>query len=348
MTSFRLALPHRLVAALGAVVLVLLVAPVAAAQERLEGRVVRNGSGVAGVPVTLHRVTNGASGPAGETTTGAGGAFSLPLPPPPPRRDSTDFVVFFATVEADGVRYFGPPLHTTDAPADYRIAVYDTTSAAGAVDSVRVARRDVALVPSDGGGWEVGEIVRFHNTSGRTIVTAGGKPVVGFSLPDSVAAFEVGDGEVTSQEVARVGKRVLLNSPFPPGVREVFVRYRIPDDASEFRVAPDRATDTLHFFVRQPSPAITADGLTGPRSFRAENEEFVQYSAFGVKPGAALGVEWAVPLSSPVDPRIAAMVAAALVLAVGVWAALRRGGPAPPSGGAPAERAPEGVGAAAG
>lgn len=348
MNTLDSALRHRLVALLGAVVLVLLLAPVAAAQERLEGRVVRNASGVAGVPVTLHRVTNGASGPVGETTTGAGGAFSFPLPEAPPRRDSTDFVVFFATAETDGVRYFGPPLHTTDARGSYRIAVYDTTSAAAAVDSVRVARRDVALMPSEGGGWEVGEIVRFHNASGRTVVTAGGKPVVGFSLPDSVAAFEVGDGEVTSQEVARVGNRVLLNSPFPPGVREVFVRYRIPDRSSEFRVTPDRATDTLHVFVRQPSPAITADGLAGPRPFRAESDEFVQYSAFGLRPGAEVGIEWRVPLSSPVDPRIAAMLAAALVLAVGAWAALRRGGPAPPSGGIPADRAPERAGAAAG
>lgn len=330
---------------LGAIVLIVILAPTTAAQERLEGRVVRNGAGVAGVPVTLHRVTKGASGPVGEATTGSTGTFSVPLPPASPQRDSADFVVFFATAQAEGVRYFGPPLHTTDSRGGYQIAVYDTTSAAAAVDSVRVARRDVALVPSDGGGWEVGEIVRFHNASRRTIVAAGGKPVVGFALPDSVAAFEVGDGEVTAQEVARMGNRVLLSSPFPPGVREVFVRYRIPDGASKFRVNPELTTDTLNLFVRQPSPAVTADGLTGPRPFRAESDEFVQYSAYGLQPGAAAGIEWEVPRPSPVDPRIAAIVVAALVLAVGAWVALRRGGPAPPSGGVPAERAPEGASA---
>jgi hypothetical protein len=327
-----------------------------AAQERLSGRVVRAGEGVPGARVTLHRVRREGSGPVDSVSTAAGGAFSLTLPAIAPAKDTTDFTVFFATAEVDGVRYFGPPLHPGAARTGYAIEVFDTTSARAAADSVRVVSRNVAMVPADGGGWEVGEVVRLANGSRRTLVPAdGGKPVVGFPVPEGIAAFEVGEGEVAPDEVARVGSRVWLTGPFPPGTREVFVRYRLGPAVAELPIEAGLATDTLNVFVRQPAAGIEAEGLDGPHPFQAEGQSFARYSAYRLTPAAKARVTWDVPTPSPVDPRIAAMVLTALVLAAGGFAALKRGGGSPPvspspaggGGSTPEEDVPAAAGAAA-
>ena len=322
-----------------ALALSLLAAAPALSQGRLEGRVVRGGQGVPGAAVTLHRVTRDTSGAVANARAGVDGAFSVALPPPPPRAagDTSGFIVFFATADVDGVRYFGPPVHAGDARSAYEITAFDTTSAKAAVDSLRIARRDVAMIPTDGGGWEIGEVVRVENRAGRTLVPAGGKPVVGFAVPAEISAFEVGEGEVRPDEVARVGDRVWLTSPFPPGTREIFLRYVIPPTVAELAVRGGYPTDTLNVFVRKPGPAVTVQGLSGPSDFQAEGQVFSRYSAYRLDRAARVTVEWHVPMPSPVDPRIAAVALAALVLGAGAWAALRRGGT--PPGGDPRLRA---------
>ncbi|HET6231122.1 MAG TPA: hypothetical protein VFE05_13695 [Longimicrobiaceae bacterium] len=316
--NFRAAGP-----ACAALLLLALLALPAAAQQTLRGHVVRESGGVGGVPVTLHRVTRTASGPVAKTVTSPDGSFAVAVP-----SVSADagFTVFFATAEVDGVRYFGPPLHAGDARDGYRLQAYDTTSAPAAVDSVRIARRDVALIPEAQGGWEVGEIVRVDNRSHRTIVPGSSKPVWSLPVPHGITAFEVGEGEVVQGEVAHMGDRVYITAPITPGARELFIRYHVLAGRSSLPIQVASATDSLNVFIRQPAPKASVAGLSGPKPFAADSEKYVQFNGANLRPGARVVLSWDVPTPAPVDPKIAAIAVAGLLLLAGAGVAIRQSG----------------------
>jgi hypothetical protein len=322
---------HRLrgagAATFAALALLLLMALPAAAQQALAGRVVRAGAPVAGAPITLHRVTRQASGPVAASRSAADGSFRIdipPAPPAPPAAAGGAFTVYFATAEVEGVRYFGRPLHAGEAAGDYTITAFDTTTSGAYVDSVRVVRRDVALIPESQGGWEVGEIVRLVNTSHRTLVPAAG-PLVSLGLPEGATTFEVGEGELGKDEVVHMRGAMYLTAPLPPGSRELFVRYRILKGRTSASFPVTLATDTLNVFVRQPAPGATVAGLRGPRPFEAQGEKYAQFYGTGLRRGTPVKVTWSNPLASPLDPRLAALVLATLVLLGGLAVALARG-----------------------
>ena len=175
-TRRPLSLMHLLAAALAAA---LSFSSAAGAQATLTGRVVKGGAPVPGAPVELHRVTRDTSGMIARTESGADGVFAFPVPP----ADTGGVNVVFATAMVEGVRYFGPALHPGDPGRGYQVVAYDTTSSKAAVDSLRLARRDVILMPGPRGGWDVAEVVRVENPLDRTVVGEGGTPVFGVTVP---------------------------------------------------------------------------------------------------------------------------------------------------------------------
>lgn len=288
-------------------------------QEVLVGRIERDsGAGVGSAPVTLHRVTSNSSGAVDSTVTATDGTFRLPVP----AIDTTTFNVFFATTDHQGVRYFGRPLHASEGiPDEYRIAVYDTTSAlAGAT---RFVRRDLVLIPEAEGGWEVNEVVRVQNPTSSTLVSRSGMPTWEFRIPSGAVDFEAGEGDVAPDEVMLMGDRVLLLTPLLPGDRELFIRYRIPPDSRSLDLRAHSPLDTLNLFVRQPSPTVGVEGLTTTELINAGEERFLRYGAVDLEEGAMIGVRWTGPTTPPVTPVTAAILVTLLVLAIGAWAAFR-------------------------
>ena len=298
-------------------------APIA---QTLSGVVVNDGRPVSSEVVTLHRVTPSVSGPVGEATTGPDGRFRIPLPPP----DTSRFTVYFTTVEHQTVRYFGPPIHPGQVSAGYTVEVFDTTSAARG--SVRIARRDLILVPETESGWTVNEVVRVMNTGRRTLVPARDMPTAEFAIPERATEVELGEGDVASTELSVMDQRVLIRGPLLPGPRELILRYRIPAEHDETSLTLDLPTDTLNVFVRQPSPELRVTGLASTRTVTFGAESFVQYGSTALAPGAALALEWQ-RSGPPVNPVIAGVVVTLLVLSVGTVAAYRNRGalrPSPP------------------
>lgn len=316
-TAARLALVFACAAALAAP---------APAQRALNGRVVKDGRGVAGVPVQLHRVTRDTRGQIDSAVSGADGRFSVPLPPVD---TAAGFTVFFATAVADGVRYFGPAVHPDDPTGAYDVVVYDTTSSAALADSVRVVRRDVFLVRDMDGTMEVGELVRLRNLSGRTLVPDQ-KPIVSLRLPPGSEAFEAGEGDradsvkVGDGGMVRMGDRAWLTQPLVPGERELVFRYRLPAGVKRLPVALGRATDTLNVYVRQPAPDVKARGLGEGTPFTADGVEFIRYAATGLRGDAASALDWRGPQPPPVDPRWAALAIAGAILGGGMVLSARR------------------------
>ena len=314
----RLALVFLAVAAL---------APAAHAQQVLNGRVLRFGGQPApGARVQLHRVTQKARGQIDSTVAGADGRFSFRLPP---ADTSAGFTVLFSTAIADGVRYFGPAIHPNEKSDSYAITVYDTASAAGLADSVRVSRRDVFLIPDMDGSMQVAEIVRFRNRGRRTLVSDA-QPRVSIPLPPGVDQFEAGESDradsvrAANPGLARVGDKAWLTDPLVPGDRDFFFRYRVPAKLKTLPVTFGRATDTLFVYVRQPAPDVTANGLGAGEPFTAEGDQFTRYMRTGLGPRAKVSIDWRGPTPPPVDPRWAALAVAGAILVGGVVFAARR------------------------
>jgi hypothetical protein len=312
-----------------------------AAAQTLAGVVTRSGAPAPGLEVELHRVTRNTRGPVAKVSTGPGGAFSIPLPPV---QDTAGFTVFFATAVADGVRYFGPVVHGGAGDTNYRIEVFDTTTSRATVDSVRVTRRDVVMIPGSEGGWEVAELVRVDNRARRTLVPDATRPLFGIAIPKGSTAFEAGDGGDGSGspqagvrqapgEIVRVGDRVWVAAPLVPGERDFIFRYRLPARPQQATLPVEHATDSVNVYVKQPSPDMEVVGLGDSRPFAVEGEQFLLFSGAGMRAGSRVGLDWRGPMPSPVDPRWAALGLTAVVLAAGTWLAVRRGREAGARGG---------------
>jgi hypothetical protein len=302
------------------------VAP-AAAQSTVTGRVVRAGAGVPNAAVELHRVATDTSGLLQTGTADADGRFTFTLP----KVDSAGFTVFFATAMVDGVRYFGPALHPGETGTSYVVAVYDTTSAKSALDALRVGRRDVIVVAGQRGGWEVAEVVRVENPTGKTVVGAGGTPVFGMAMPAGATDFQTEEPGVSEsvgvekpRDLVLMGDRVLATVPLTPGGRDFFFRYRLPAKTGTLALPLSQRTDTLAVYVRQPAPAMRVNGLPAGEPFTAEGEQFLRYTGTALMPGATVSLRAAKNGGAPMDPRLAAGIVTGLVLAAGAWFALRR------------------------
>ncbi|MBV9774167.1 MAG: hypothetical protein JO040_09475 [Gemmatimonadetes bacterium] len=189
---------------------------------------------------------------------------------------------------------------------------------------MRAIRRDVVILPDGDGGAEVDELLRVHNARGVTLVSDG-QPTWEFRLPEGAGAFEVGEGEISGDAVMRKGDRVLVTGSLTPGSHELFIRYRIPRDARRTAFPLTAGTDSMNVLVRQPSAKATVAGFAEPRPVEADGEKFLRYSGARLGARREVVVEWDRPMSSPVDPRIAAVVAMGLVLAGGAGLAARRG-----------------------
>lgn len=308
-----------------AVLLLGLLPAVGASAQQLRGTVQVGQMPIAGAPVILHRVTQESSGAVTQGRTDARGRFAFALPPV----DTAGFTVFFVTSDYLGVRYFGPPLHPTDPRTGYVVAARDTMSVAPNSSPVQLARRDVVLLPDPQGGWEVNEILRIRNPAEKTLVARSGLGPWEMRLPDGVAAFEVGDGEIRADQVAQVGSRVFLLAPLVPGVHELFLRYRVPELPQGLRLRSGYPTDELNVLVRQPSPPLEVEGLAPGSPVRNGSETFLRYTARDLPADARVGLRARGTVAPPVSPPVAAAVAAALVLAAAAWVAVRRSGTDP-------------------
>jgi 5-hydroxyisourate hydrolase-like protein (transthyretin family) len=292
------------------------------ASSALEGRVLKDGQPVAGLNVTLHRVTPDSAGQIAARPTDDQGRFDFTLTPV----EGAEFTVFFTRVEYRSVQYFGRPLHVGDAAEDYEIEIFETTFALA--DPVRVTRRDVVLMPERAGTWEVNEAVRIRNPTNLTLISETGGGTWEFRIPTGATEFEAGGGDVLPNEIVRMDDRVMLTTPILPGEQEFFIRYRLPERPRRSALPVDAVTDTLNLFVRQPSHLASVAGMTTTRIVDVEGERFLQYGVADLQPGARIDFHWTRAGGPPVDPIVAAASLTLLILGVGVWAA-RRNRPRP-------------------
>jgi hypothetical protein len=226
--------------------------------SRLSGQVTVDGEGVASVEVVLHRVTTEESGPIDTTRTDGGGRFAFTLPRAPDA--SAGHEVFFAAVDVDGILYFGPPLSVA-AQLDslYVVEAYRTEVVGEAPPGLPLSLRNIFMEENPSGGWVVTDLFQIVNRGDRTWVSAEGRPVWTYPLPDGAQGFEVGQGDIAPDAVRLDGNRILVTAPIPPGDRMLVVRYRLAERDAVFQ-APG-ITERFEILVREPVPDLQVSGL---------------------------------------------------------------------------------------
>lgn len=222
----------------------------------LSGAVTREGTGVAGVPVTLHRVGQDSAGVISVEPSDGDGRFRFLLPqlPNPAVTDE----VYFASVEYLGIMYFGPPIST---PADldslYVIDVHDTAVVSEAPAPIAIQTRTVVLEQSED-GWSVTDLFELRNDDPRTYVPGPNGRVWTHPLPGNATGFELGESDLAADAVQFENGGVVTSAPMPPGTRLYLFRYTV--SGVELSV-PQMGSERFELLIREPARTVDVTGL---------------------------------------------------------------------------------------
>ena len=295
-----------------------------AAQEvRVAGRVVRDslsGRPLGGHWVVLHAMTRGGGGPVDSMRTTAAGGYAFAIP----RVDTT--AVYVVSAQYAGIAHFSEPLVLSGRlSAEYgALVVFDTTSSGL---PVRLSVRFVTLgAARKDGAHEVLEAVELQNTGARTRVPVDSSvPVWQGALPSGIAEWRVGESDVSAEAVVRRGDTVAVFAPLAPGgSKQISFAYVLPDTIRALRVPLDQPVGELLLLVEDTAAVVTAPGLEALSNETVEGRRFARYRADSVPAGGAVVIALAAPpfRLDRLVPWITAV--AALVLAAGMWFALRK------------------------
>jgi len=292
----------------------------------VSGRVMHGplGRPLAHTAVVLHQVSMGGTGrPIDSTRTDALGRYTLTIPRP----DSTALYVVSSWYA--GIAYFSEPI----APGRDRavrlrpLYVYDTSTAGPAV---RVLRRLVTVTKfKRDGSRDVLELLELENPGSATRVPADTlRPSWAGAIPGPAIQFQVGQGDVSPQAVARRGDSVAVYGPIPPRERkQLSYAYVLPAPARALRLPIDQATEEVDLLLEDTTAVVTAPQLDSLGVEDIDGRRFARYRTPPLSAGAPLAIAFPAPRLAPESlvPLIVAI--AALVLGVGFVIALRRAPP---------------------
>jgi len=317
------------------------------ARPTLQGIVVRPDGPLPGGQVILHRVASEEAGEIDSVSVGADGRFRFDLPAVPDPEGRNE--VYFASASHHGVLYFGPAI-TTAVQLDslYRIEVHDTASVSVEGASLPIQVRymivedpETARVPPSAaapsgatdaggdGGWLVTDLLQPVNDGEATLVPREGGVVWSYPLPPAATDIEVGGAGITAGGAQLTDGRLTLSQPLPPGPRQSIVRYALEGPTLEIPL-PGR-TESVELLIREPAPPFEVTGLEaqGPVTMEEGGPTYRRFVGTGLVDATVTLVED--EEEGGVPGGWLAVALAAILTAIGLWAALRRGEPPPPT-----------------
>ena len=282
------------------------------------------GRPLAHTAVVLHQISMGGTGqPIDSTRTDALGRFRLTIPRP----DSTTMYVVSSWYA--GIAYFSEPI----APGRAGVArlpplyVYDTSTAGPAV---RVVRRLVTVTKfKRDGSRDVLELLELENPGAATRVPADTlRPSWAGAIPGPAVQFQVGQGDVSPQAVARRGDSVAVYGPIPPRARkQLSYAYVLPAPARDLRLPIDQATEEVDLLLEDTTAVVTTARLDSLGVEDIEGRRFARYRTPPLVAGAPLAIAFPTSRLAPESLVPLVVAIAALALAVGFVIALRRSPP---------------------
>lgn len=301
----------------------LLPSPLAAQAVAVTGRIVHGGEN--GRPLTrqwavLHAVRpdRDGGGPLDSTRTDGAGRYRLIVP----RADSAAIYLVSTTYQSVGyfseaVRVDGERLATVEP-----VVVYDTTIAGPAI---RLERRLLTLFSGgERGGRNVLELIEITNPGKRTRIAPDSlSPVWALVLPAGASGWEAGEGDVSPHALWLDHDSVKVFAPIPPGVpRQLSYQYAI--GGSSVRVPVAQWTKELDFLLQDSTATLSGAAFDSLGMYELEGRRFAAFRAGPLEAGAAVTVTFSRgPLrAEQLVPFVVGF--AVIVLAWGLWVALRR------------------------
>jgi hypothetical protein len=299
--------------------------PAASSQQDsllLEGVVLEGDSPADSATVVLHRVfpdddSLEASGEVLSTEVGPGGEFQFVLPAEP----DGDFqgLVYFASVEYQGVLYFGSAIAAVEQlDTLYVVQTYPAEEVPLEGVSLSVEER-IMFMEFIGEEWVATDLFLIDNRDTRTLVAQEGGVVWSYPLPLGASQLEVGDSNLPPDAITFDAGRVRVRAPLPPGDRSFIIRYRLEDLAST--IPAPGSTEGFQLLIREPAPLLEVEGL---EPLGVENYQGANYRSFGGAGliDAAITLVETEPQSEPQLQWLALIATMVLVLG-GVWAYAR-------------------------
>jgi hypothetical protein len=257
------------------------------------------------------------SGPADSARTDARGRYRLALS----RVDTAALYVVITRYQ--DVEYFArlEPAVAGRARAE-PIVVYDTTTAG---PPIRLEGRFFNLFQSgDGGGRRMLEIVQVSNPGDRTRVAPDtANPVWKIVLPRGATGWGAGEGNLDPEGIRLAGDTVKVFAPIWPGTTR-YASYQYALTGRAVRIPLDQWTGQLGLLLEDTTAVVSGALLTSLGVNEVEGRRFASYRGGPFEAGSELLVTFSRgPLKAEqLVPYVAG--AAALVLAWGLWVALRK------------------------
>ena len=272
--------------------------------------------------VVLHRVfpdddSLQVSGEVLSTDVGSDGEFQFVLPAEP----DGDFMglVYFASVEHQGVLYFGSMIAAVEQlDSLYAIQTYEAEEVPSEGVSLPVEERIMFLEFFED-EWIATDLFLIDNRDTRTLVAQEGGVVWSYPLASGASQPEVGDTNLPPGSVTFDGGRVRVSAPLPPGGRSFIIRYRLADLG--LTIPAPGSTEGFQLLIREPAPPLLVEGLEALGTENYEGADYRSFAGAGLM-DAALTLVQTDPPSEPQLQWLALLATMVLVLG-GVWAYAR-------------------------
>ncbi len=299
-------------------------APTTSPQEDpllLEGVVFEGDLRADSATVVLHRVfpddSVQVSGEVLSAEVGPLGEFQFLLPAPP----DGDFqgLVYFASVEYQGVLYFGSMIASAEQlDSLYVVQTYEAAEAPREGVSLPVEER-IMFIEFLGEEWVATDLFLIDNRDTRTLVAQEGGVVWSYPLPEGASQHEVGDTNLPPDAITFEDGRVRVRAPLPPGDRSFIIRYRLEDLGAT--IPAPGSTEGFQLLIREPAPPLLVEGLEplGVENYQGSN--YRNFAGAGLMDAVFTLVE-TTPEGEPQLQWLALLATMVLVLG-GVWAYAR-------------------------
>ncbi len=290
----------------------------AIAEPVLVGRVLLGDTALSTGTVVLHHVDSVEQGEIDSVAVAPDGSFMIRLPAMP---SGTPDEMYFASVQHDGVMYFGNFItRPVELDSLYLIQAYDTVMAPTTGVPVALEARMV-FFESAGAQWAVTDLFELRNDDGFTYVPQPGGWVWSYPLPEGareVAAME----DISSETIVHQGSDIVFRAALPPGGRSLVLRYFV--DSLGVVIPTPGEVEMLDVLVREPAPSVAVEGLAQAQSILLDNGS--TYRRFSGQQVALSEVRIGLAEETPPPPVEWIAVVLSLVLLGGGLLALRGSG----------------------
>jgi len=271
---------------------------------------------VPGIMVTVHRVGPDAAGPVDSMRTTADGRYDIHY-----FRTGSRDALYFAAVVYRGIAYFSSPIRALHTQGDDgEIVVFDTTT--HAVPFSVAGHHIVVSAPGPDGSRKVVEVYEVSNDSSVTVVPRDSLSAVWSApLPRGATAFAGGQGDVSPAALVARDGRVLLLSPFGPGIKQISFSYTLAPDAFPLQMNLERYAGVLEVLLEERGAQARGESLRAQGEASTGGRTFKRFLSQGTPKGEPLRID--VPLVAA-STRTRVLIGLAIVIALAMIGALAR------------------------